>query len=384
MEDKAPLKSIPDDELLRRLRAINRQSRGVEADLVAHIAEVDARRLFAREAAPSMHAYCTEVLRFTDFEAYLRIAAARATRKYPSLLTMLRDGRLHLTAVARLAPHLTPDNWESVLARAAHRSKREIEELIAELQPRPDAPAKMRKLPARRGTVPSLPHELVPERVPSKTPRTGGSPAPAQRPRVEPLAPERYKVQFTADRELHDKLERLQALLRTTVPDGDLAKVIDVAVTRELERLEARRFARTKKPRKALAETDTRPTSRHIPAPVRRAVHERDGGRCTYRDSQGRRCTARHDLELHHRIPFGRGGDHSTSNVTLLCKAHNTLLAEQDYGAGVMRNRRRSDDRVSEARPADVVTRPLINASRTPGGQAVPGTSPRAPENALT
>ena len=41
MEDKRPLESLSDDELLRRLRDLLRQSRRVEADLVAHIAEVD-------------------------------------------------------------------------------------------------------------------------------------------------------------------------------------------------------------------------------------------------------------------------------------------------------------------------------------------------------
>ena len=72
---------------------------------------------------------------------------------------------------------------------------------------------------------------------------------------------------------------------------------------------------------------------RHIPAAVRRAVHARDGGRCAFRDKVGRRCAKRHDLEFHHKKPFGRGGDHSPSNLTLMCRAHNTLMAEQDYGA---------------------------------------------------
>jgi hypothetical protein len=53
---------------------------------------------------------------------------------------------------------------------------------------------------------------------------------------VEPLAPGRYSVRFTASADLRDKLERLQALMRHSVPDGDLAKIIEVAVTRKLER----------------------------------------------------------------------------------------------------------------------------------------------------
>ena len=342
MEPALSLKSMSDDELLRRLADLLRQSRRVEVDLVAHIAEVDERRLYAREASPSMFAYCTEVLHLSEAEAYLRIAAARASREYPMLLAMLADGRLHLTAIAKLAPHLTRDNRDTLLARAAHRSKREIEELVAEHAPRPDAPSLMRKLPEGR-TRGQRPDRLDPElrldgvvapglRPDGVATRELRPEAPARPAVVEPLAPARYKVQFTASAELHDKLERLRALMRSSVPDGDLAAIVEQAVTEKLERLEARRFARTKSPRKALSGTETSPRRRHIPAAVRRAVHERDGGRCCYTDEQGRRCTARDGLEFHHRHPFGHGGDHSPENLGLMCRAHNGLLAEFDYG----------------------------------------------------
>jgi hypothetical protein len=168
---------------------------------------------------------------------------------------------------------------------------------------------------------------------------------------VEPLAPARYKVTFTASAELRDKLQRPQALMRSTVPDGDLAAVIEEAVTEKLERIEAARFARTKAPRKSLEDTDASPSSRSIPAAVRRAVRERDGNRCTFRDEKGRRCTERYRIECHHDDPYGRGGDHSVANIRLLCRAHNTYFAELDYGKERMRKYRRSDDRVSEPAP---------------------------------
>ena len=146
--------------------------------------------------------------------------------------------------------------------------------------------------------------------------------SPRARPAVvEPLAPARYKVQFTASAELHDKLERLRALMRPSVPDGDLGAIVEQAVTEKLQRLEARRFARTQKPRKTLSQSKISPTTRQIPAAVKRAVYERDGGRCRYEDEQGRRCTARQGLEYHHRRPFGHGGDHSVANVALACSA---------------------------------------------------------------
>jgi len=168
MEHERLLQSIPDDELVRRLELLMRESRRVEADVVAHIAEVDERRLYAREASPSMFAYCTQVLHFSEAEAYLRIAAARASREHPMLLSMLADGRLHLTGIAKLVPHLTRENRELLLKRATHRSKREIEELVAELSPRPDAPALMRKLPER--THPAPKPAVCPDRVAGERP----------------------------------------------------------------------------------------------------------------------------------------------------------------------------------------------------------------------
>ena len=104
---------------------------------------------------------------------------------------------------------------------------------------------------------------------------------------VQPLAPTRYRIQFTASAGLHAKLERLQALTRSSVPDGDLATLIEQAVTERLERLEARRFAKARSPRKGLEEADTSAQTRYIPAPIRRVVYERDGGRCCYVDEAG-------------------------------------------------------------------------------------------------
>ena len=167
------------------------------------------------------------------------------------------------------------------------------------------------------------------------------------------MAPARFRVHFTATAELREKLERLQALMRSSVPDGDLGKLIEQAVTEKLERLEAKRFGKTKKPRKSLQQTDVTPNSRHIPAAVRRAVHERDKGQCTYVDRLGRRCQARDGLEFHHHgKPFGLGGDHSLENVRLACRSHNALMAEQEYGKKKMaqyRQKRTSGGRVSEA-----------------------------------
>jgi hypothetical protein len=158
--------------------------------------------------------------------------------------------------------------------------------------------------------------------------------------------------------------------MRSSVPDGDLATIIEQAVTEKIERLESRRFGRTRAseeslsagdastPRRAPSRTDreispaagpgspvardTLHRTRHIPAAVKRAVYERDGGRCRFVDERGRRCSAREGLEYHHRHPFGHGGNHSVEWVSLLCRVHNLHLAEIDYGREAMARHRRS------------------------------------------
>ncbi len=347
------LHSLSDDELLERLSGLVSRSKRIEAELIAHIAEVDERKLYLREAAPSMFSYACDVLHLSEPEAYLRIAVARASRKHPVLLEMLADGRLHLSGIDKLAPHLTEENCDSLLARAAHKSKRQIEEIVADLSPRPDVPASVRKLPTRPVPTSNAPRpiptaQLGPDPVVARAVPVLPSEvvSPASKPVVAPLGSERYRVQFTASGELRRKLARLQALMQ-----GDLAEVIEAAVTEKLERLEAKRYAETKAPRKNLEQTDTSPRSRYIPAAVRRAVRKRDGDRCRFVSEQGRRCTETRGLEFHHHDPFGRGGDHDPDNVSLRCRRHNEYQAERDYGKDVFDSYRGRGNRVSEPEP---------------------------------
>jgi hypothetical protein len=347
MSLQRPLQSITDDDLLSSLADLLRQSRRVEAPLVAHIAEVEARRLYARFACTSMHKYCTDVLHLSDSEAYYRIAVARATLEHPVLLQMLSDGRLHLSGIASLAPHLSAENREAVLARAVHKTKREIEELVAELAPRSDVPSIMRKLPQRsvvtdgseedpRPFLDLAPNKAVsrvrpdPHDVVAGSPPRIGSPPRA----FQPLSPARYKVQFTAGAALREKLERLRALLRSEVPDGDLGLVVEKAVDVMLERIEARKFGRTRSPRRRPRPSN--PSSRDITAEVQRFVYERDEGQCRYVDEEGRRCPERHLLEYHHWKAYARGGGKDPENIRLMCHAHNWYLAELEYGKEVM------------------------------------------------
>lgn len=332
------LDQLSDRDLLAQIRLAAQAERQATAHLIALLVELDARRLYLGEGFSSLFTYCTQALHLSESAAYNRIETARAARRFPIILDLIGQGVVTLTAVRLLAPHLTAENHHEVLESARHKSKRDVELLVARLHPQPDVPASVRKLPITRGR----------EQTASVVPPAGGTGEPAhiaepdarsveppqnaimQRrpPEVKPLATERYRIQFTVSRDTYDMLRCAQDLLRHSVPDGDPAVIFERAITLLVTELEKRKTAATDHPRAARS---PKVGSRQIPAAVKRIVWERDGGRCTFTGANGR-CSETGFLEYHHVVPFAAGGESTARNVELRCRAHNQYEAERYFG----------------------------------------------------
>jgi hypothetical protein len=316
---------LSDDQLLAEVQRLAGDERRATAALVRSLMELDRRRLFLGEGCSSLFTYCTQVLHLGEGSAYNRIEAARAAGRFPLLLRALDDGSLTLTAVRLLAPHLRPDNHDAVIASARHKTKREIELLIAGLSPRPAAPTFIRKLPERRRvTEKAIADETAVAALQDPSVRA----TPISRAVAAPLSLERYKVQLTVSRDTYEKLRRTQNLLRHTIPTGDPAEIFDRALTLLLEALERRRYAATPSPR---CSREATPGSRHIPAAVKRAVWKRDEGQCAFAGSTGR-CSERGFLEFHHIQPYAAGGAATVENIQLRCRQHNAHEASLFFG----------------------------------------------------
>lgn len=140
--------ALPDRELLARIDTLAGNERETTAELVAHLAALESRPgAYAAEGYGSLYDYCVGALGLSEDAACNRIEAARACRQFPVIVDLLAAGRLTLTSVRKLRNHLTPENHEAVLRKAAHRNKGQIEALIAELAPRPDVPAMVGSYP---------------------------------------------------------------------------------------------------------------------------------------------------------------------------------------------------------------------------------------------
>jgi hypothetical protein len=336
MNSQSAVESLSSSDLLARTRALVENSRCVEADLLVHLGEIDERKLYAECAFPSMFAFCVSEFGFSEGAAYNRITVARAGRQLPAVIEAIRSGQVHLGGLRLLAPHLTAENHREVLAQAAGKTKRDVEELVARLSPRPPVPASVRKLPERPAapvaplTLPLGPSVALPARRED------------HRPTVAPLTEETFKVQFTAGRAFRDKLRHAQDLLRHRVPDGDLESIFDRALDLLIERVKKERFASGRRPRPASTDPADEHPSRHIPDWIKRTVYDRDGGRCTFTDERGRRCTETGALEFDHVDGFARTHLHQLDRIRLLCRAHNQHAAEKTYGRAFMERARSS------------------------------------------
>jgi hypothetical protein len=270
-------RELSDAELLTATRSLVGRSNQLLAALLAHLGEVEARGIHRTRACSSLYTYCIYELRYSEDEAFRRVAAARLVRRFPILLDAVASGELHLTGLLMLGPYFTKENVNHVLLRAKYRTKKEIARLVRELDPLPEVPPRIEPLgPAPARLVPKAPTweafvgSLCPVRElsPGERPRDwmedanegevvapaglmlsdndamstrAGAGASDRTPPAEPLSPQRYKVQFTAGEEY--------------------VKLVEEAAARNGVEFPRRR-------------------GRHVPAAVRRAVFERDEGRC--------------------------------------------------------------------------------------------------------
>jgi 5-methylcytosine-specific restriction endonuclease McrA len=437
IEMRCVVEELSNADLIAGIRELVRRSREVEADLLVYLGEIDERQLYVERAHPSMHEFCVEELGFSDDVAYSRITVARAARRLPAIVDAIRAGQVHLTGVRLLVPHLTFENHRALLARAAGKTKGEIEELIVTFAPRPPVPDMIRKLPAGSGSAdaaatqgtldgvgeqPSGATQPPPSSVPSDE-KSDASPQPelcadstdgsrallaaskapspelpvgstpsmprARRATIAPLAEDAYKFQFTGSRALRNKVLEAQALLRHRVPNGDLASIMEMALDVLIAQVKKERFgvgrkARRNQRRDPLEISVTR--SRHVPDDFKRAVYERDDGHCTYVDERGRRCKSR-DVEYDHIDGWALSPVHSIDRIRLLCRAHNQHAADKLYGREFMeraRGKRTSSAAVTRAATAGATPAETPATAHAGTSAATPAATPAETSAAST
>jgi hypothetical protein len=326
------LDHLPSSALTARLYEIRRQERELLVEFLVYLAEVDRRKLYLELGFPSLFAFLTDYLGFTRSSAFRRSTAARMLARRPDVGEHLADGRLCLTTLVELRDVL---DEPGILDRAAGRSEEQVKQLVASLRPQPEPLDLLRRLPK-----PSTPGpELAPP--PAAAPPPPAPPPPPAR--IEPISEERRVLRMTVGREFVADLEAARAALSHVVPDGKLETIIHECIRRTVAAL-TRKQRGAGKPGKG-----RKPSGRYLPAPVRREVWERDGGRCAFVGSDGHRCHSDYQVQFHHREAYAKGGPPTVANVSLACARHNLYLAELEFGPVLPARHRRPPRRAGQA-----------------------------------
>jgi hypothetical protein len=354
-------------DFTKRLRNLLGREQGAMADFLVALAEFDEQRLWLDLGYASLFDFLHRELGLSKASASFRKKAAELVQRFPEIVEPLRDGRLCLSSVFEVAKVLTPENRHEVLPRFFQLGKREAKAVAAALRPA-DAPPLREVITALRH--PTVPVAEAAAPMPDVAPRAEASatslsvvcpaklvhansqatphldlvPKSRQPPAatIEPLTADLNRAHFTLSRRFLEKLDRARAALSHSHPGATMEQILEAGLDLLLDR-HARRNGLVKKPLQ-----QPRPSSDagRIPAHVRRAVWQRDGGKCQWPVASGGVCGSTVRVELHHETSRARGGPPTAENLVTVCGVHHDLATRREFGDAlvdeVTASRRRS------------------------------------------
>ena len=393
---------LTDNELVKKLEKLGGTERELLVKMLGYLIEVERRELYLPRGYRSLYEFCTGHLKYSGASASRRIAAARCMKKYPRIAGMLLRGEINLSVLNLVADMLTKENCRDILSGIKGRSYRDVRRLVARYNPEEEIRDRVK--PVYIKTELEIVSEGDPdtkkggEKCSSDVGRAGSLESTGyggifndsvQGGQREVVFEEKYELRFAVDPEFMEKIERLRALVSNRCkkkpdfetlfelaidyyldrhsPEGRIRRKERRAEARErrAEARERRAVDRSEKAKnsskKSLSEaairsekrgshkksrakkknTSNSKQSRYIPQSVRDEVYTRDGGRCTYVGTNGKRCPEDNYLQVDHIVPFARGGKNTVNNLRLLCPRHNMFVAEKEYGKKHMMQFRR-------------------------------------------
>jgi hypothetical protein len=253
--------------------------------LILVLQEIDGSRVFAKMGFTSLFQYCVEALGLSESVTANFVTVARKAREVPVLQSAIQEGSLSVSKARKITPILTLANQDEWVEKARTLSSRKLEEEVAR----------------------AAPGETV-------------------RDRIRPICEDRAELRLGISKTLEEKLKRVQDLeSQRTSRAASFEVSLDAALEVYLERHDPVRRAERilKKPVKENA-APARVTG-HVVQSLKHKVNERDGGRCSHRDSDGKRCENRRWLDIHHIRPRSEGGLNTLENLVILCSAHHKM-----------------------------------------------------------
>jgi len=310
---------LSDQELHERALQSATEEKSATLKLLEHLAEIDSRMMYAKRGYSSLWEYVHLALGYSESQSSERVSAMRLMRKVPEVKTAIEQGSMTLTSTLKLATFVkrekpAPDATVAILKECEGKSTRQVEKILISKAVRPE-------------TLPFSPHSE----------------------KITLLEEDRYRIQFTADEELVQLLERMKQLHSRSPDTGtEIKEVLKTALREYVQKRETKipkqsksqnrkKIASLQAPEKDRSlrapEVASGEKSRFIPAGLKARIRVRSNDQCEFVDPvSGRRCSQRRFLEFDHKIPFAKGGPHTFENLRHYCRVHNQVHAIGTYG----------------------------------------------------
>jgi len=303
MSNEQQLNTLSNQDLLASLKDMRATECSLIAEIVRYLAEIDTRQSYRELGYPSLFAFCTGALKYSEGAAQRRIAAARCLKDNGEVYELLKSGKISLCSLSQVARVITPQNKTEILTLAVGLPKEQAQRLAAQYAPATEA---------KRETIRAKKVLVATNQVTATV-------------AVEPTTEERFSISLEVDAET---MELINDAKRYS-GEVKLAALLKVVLKEYTNRRKHKVTA--DKPVPAPIKN-----TRYIPRSVKDSVRIRDKEQCTFIATDGTRCCEKVGLEFDHEIPFSRGGTATVENLRLTCKAHNRLYAEQIFGREFM------------------------------------------------
>ena len=378
------LERLSSTELDRSAEKLVVAENGNIAKLIAHIAEMSARKVALELGYKNLFDYCIRRLNLSEGAVPARIHVANVSRRFPQLLVALAENRISLTVASLLAAHVSENNVDKLISDCAGMTRKQTEVYLVTLRPKPVFEPSIRKRPSRpQPLAPRPQNERLTPKAPS--PPLEQTPPKSSPTILQPARPDEFNFRFAAGRDFRDKFERLAEVLGVENAQKHMADILEKALDIALEKKDPKKkFERRKKREKSsksrsrsndVAKNDQPAKSRYIASEVSERVHARSNYQCQYCSSDGTRCSSRTGLQIEHVRPFGIFRSNDERFLQLLCAQHNGLAAERVYGKAFIQQKIYERGKRRDARRRAARDSFEVNASSA----EVPGLPPKTP-----
>jgi hypothetical protein len=305
--------------------------RRAESELISILQKIDECRGFREMGYKSLFDYSTQALKLSESVTFNLIAIARKSKEVPKLQEMIQDQTVSISNARMITPVLNLENQEKWLSAAASLSKRQLEKEIAKAHPEAQVREQSRyvsenRLEMRLGVSEELHDEF--KRVQDLVSSQMGKAVNME---------EALKVALKYYIEKNDPLVKASRVAAKNKArnqaQGDGAGEGDVRVQSQTQS-QARKSVEHRSTENAITPVPgqvqiSRPNlknKRFIPSKLEQAILLRDHGRCSYQMPNGKRCSERRWLDIHHIVPLSLGGQTTLDNLKLVCRGHHQVL----------------------------------------------------------